>query len=242
MATVDRRVFLAGMAVIFLILNMCAVSAATCSKDGYVKSCDECQFVNGRMDRDCMKKYKDESVMCVGTNHLSIVGGAIWELPSAIKSGDFSKFLDGCPAAKRCVKGLEYCASNEVACPGDDFEDCHSERCLACYSAADACIARADKDCESKASCGDGNCDVNEGETPKTCCKDCGCPTGYSCVDNKCEGVEAGETTTTTMEPTTTTMSEREAAWNLYEFCDFGFHLMLPLAALLAALAKFPSL
>lgn len=32
--------------------------------------------------------------------------------------------------------------------------------------------------------CGDGTCE--SGESQKSCCEDCGCSSGYSCVDNQC--------------------------------------------------------
>ncbi len=41
---------------------------------------------------------------------------------------------------------------------------------------------------EGESKCGNGICE--EGETQDTCCIDCGCPEGYTCVNNKCESSE----------------------------------------------------
>jgi hypothetical protein len=242
---VDKGVRKAGLALIVLLFATPTVYAKTCSADGYRKSCKECNFVNGKMDKACLEKGKRDSSMCVATGHFNIVAGALWEFLSLITSKEKNKWdklgeklVDGCPAAKRCVDGLKYCTGNLVSCRGTDQEDCSDPTCFNCYVMADACIARADKDCEGKAECGDGNCDIKDGESSKTCCTDCKCWIGEKCVNNKCEIVA---TTTTTMRPTTTTMSRRQAQNNLADFfCEES--LILPLAFLLAGLAKLLSL
>ncbi len=38
---------------------------------------------------------------------------------------------------------------------------------------------------EEVAVCGNGKCE--SGETQDTCCMDCGCPQGYTCINNRCE-------------------------------------------------------
>jgi hypothetical protein len=40
-----------------------------------------------------------------------------------------------------------------------------------------------DPDCV-KSICGNRICEA--GETQENCCKDCGCPSGYNCIENKC--------------------------------------------------------
>jgi hypothetical protein len=40
------------------------------------------------------------------------------------------------------------------------------------------------EDCKPKTVCGNKICEV--GETKENCCKDCGCPSGYTCIENKC--------------------------------------------------------
>lgn len=45
-------------------------------------------------------------------------------------------------------------------------------------------ILNCPEDCGGKPTCGNKICEI--GETQENCCKDCGCPSGYNCIENKC--------------------------------------------------------
>ena len=45
-------------------------------------------------------------------------------------------------------------------------------------------ILNCPEDCGGKPNCGNKICEI--GETQENCCKDCGCPSGYTCIENKC--------------------------------------------------------
>ncbi len=90
------------------------------------------------------------------------------------------RLIQQCAMSQKCDGGqcinTEYCG-NGICDAGETHNTCPS-------------------DCPPDWKCGDKVC--NSDETQSNCCWDCGCPEGYTCINNVCEpsGCSAGETKT----------------------------------------------
>ena len=210
----------------------------SCSADAARNACNGCSFTNNKIDSDCMEGFKNDGIKCVLKAYPALAANQVGGYIGDFLGTDAGGLLDGCPSADACTKALEMCIG--AKCPGNDRQDCDSAECQSCYTSADRCIARAAADCKGEAKCGDKSCDDGKGETQETCCKDCGCPEGQQCKDDKCLEKKADE------EVTTSTLREDDSEGDdgfidglLYQFCGIPSGLLLlPLSMLAAGAAK----
>ncbi|MBD3388079.1 MAG: hypothetical protein GF416_03440 [Candidatus Altiarchaeales archaeon] len=225
-----RKKTLAALTVMLALSS--AVSAASCSMQAYKSAC-QCPFNGGKVDEACKEKRKDAGIQCILKAHPSLGASKVGGILGDMLGTDLGGILGGCPAVDRCKATLEMCVAETGRCPGNDLNDCQSAYCASCYAEADACVAYAAKNCKKEAECGDGNCDMGERESYLNCCKDCRCPEGQSCVNDRCadDEEEGGMSTSTTLPYYT---SPSDAGFDI--FC-FPF-LIVPLTSLLAALAR----
>jgi len=106
-----------------------------------------------------------------------------------------------CTSSIECANGgMWYSKASKTACRSVCVNNLCKEECktVECSSDAD-CIPP--KHCDPRdwkcrydvpnPYCGDNIC--NSDESQLTCCKDCGCPKGQECIDNKCEIKPVGD-------------------------------------------------
>jgi len=104
---------------------------------------------------------------------------------------EFEKKSD-CPCTIDCCAFSDGSCAN-IGTQGCLIGGCNGDECMQCKSSGSWGTGTWDGYCgevycgEEPVGfvCGDGNCDSPD-ETKDNCCEDCGCPDGYTCVDNAC--------------------------------------------------------
>ncbi len=118
----------------FLVLFISLIgllSAATCAQKSYSASCLKCTFdKSGKMDQKCYQSYQDKGVQCLFVAY-------------PIESIQYK--LGNCPAIDVCVDRLEECKGLYTI--ANDKADCQFTAINHCFVKADACVAKAIKNC-----------------------------------------------------------------------------------------------
>ena len=203
---------------LFLVLLSSFVSAlVTCSTDSFDSICSTCSFTKGRVDPTCKDAKEESAKTCLATSYPVM----------SVKYG-----LGMCDALDKCVEKLRSC--NNILCAGNDESDCNTAACRTCYLAADRCAKMAARDCADKEKCGNNICSDRAGEDKDTCCIDCGCETGYQCINEICQKPENPQTSE--IQP----ISDDDTWDMIYDLDVLGCipFLMLPITALTSMLAK----
>jgi hypothetical protein len=107
--------------------------ALDCATNAYVKSCDDCGFnASGAMYPACYTFYQEWGKKCIAEKRPL--------LASAYNNGQ-------CPQVDACSQELQSCKS--AASTGNDKQDCLNPLVGTCFTAADACVAKADAQCNA---------------------------------------------------------------------------------------------
>ncbi|VVB54492.1 Uncharacterised protein [uncultured archaeon] len=178
-ALTRKTLVLAFTCLLLALTSSYASALANCAEAAFSTACQKCSFdPYGKIDGPCMDTHQNAGQACLASSY-------------PIASAKYG--LGMCPAVDACIEALKACKS--ARCPGPDKADCSNPSCISCYQEGDRCVARADSDCDSKATCGDKKCEQGKGETQETCCLDCNCAGELVCKDNKCMEPQAAQET-----------------------------------------------
>ena len=121
--------------VFVILLSISGIAyAMDCATSAYVTSCNRCSFnASGAMNETCYNSYQEYGKRCIAEKRPL--------LASAYSHGQ-------CPQVDACSQELKSCKN--AASTGNDQQDCLNPLVGTCFTDADACVAKADRDCQSE--------------------------------------------------------------------------------------------